>query len=68
MSQDSNNSRMPTGKDSIQVKTTVTKRRKEDLEEASLRAHLPSLSVFIFQAIEEKLQRDCPDIHKRGLG
>jgi len=57
---------MPIGKDSVQVKTTVRKARESDYKEAADRANLPNLSVFVFQALEEKLQRDCPDLYKRG--
>jgi hypothetical protein len=56
---------MPVGKDSVQVKATVKKTRAADYKEAAERANLPNLSVFAFQALEEKLQRDCPDLYKR---
>lgn len=56
---------MPLGKDSIQVRCTVKRERKSVLEEAAERAHLPNLSTWIHQAIEEKLQRDYPDLSKR---
>jgi len=65
MSKESNIQSMPIGKDSIQVRCTVKKTRKVVLEEAAERAHLPNLASWIYQAIEEKLQRDCPDLAKR---
>jgi hypothetical protein len=43
----------------------VKKTRAADYKEAAERANLPNLSVFAFQALEEKLQRDCPDLYKR---
>ncbi len=57
---------MPVGKDSTQISFTALKSRKLDYEEAARREHLRSTGSWIFQAVEEKLQRDCPDLYKRG--
>jgi len=57
---------MPRGTGKKQVSFTASEQRKADYEEAAKRLHLDNLSSFLKIAAEEKLQRDFPDIYKRG--
>ena len=65
MSSGSTVENMPRGKDSTQISFTTKKTRKLIYEEAAERAHMQSLGSWVFQAVEEKLQREYPDLYKR---
>jgi hypothetical protein len=62
---------MPRGKGVKQVGFSASKARRADYEEAADRMGLSTLpgklAAWIRIAVEEKLQRDCPDLFKRGL-
>ncbi len=62
---------MPRGKNIKQVGFSVNESRKADYEEAADRMGLAfqkgKLASWIRIAAEEKLQRDCPDLHKCGI-
>jgi len=49
----------------MQIKCTVSKRRKVQYEQAADRGNLMSLGAWLYQAAEEKLQRECPDLYKQ---
>jgi hypothetical protein len=55
---------VPKNPDNKVMKTTVTPSRYQQFVEACDRLNIPNPGVFTFMAIEEKLQRDCPDLHK----
>lgn len=57
---------MPRGKGVKQVSFSAAPGRKAAYEEAADRLHLDHVSTFLKIAVEEKLQRDFPDLYKRG--
>lgn len=59
---------MPPKKGNKAMKTTVTPSRYDQFVEACNRMNIPNPGVFTFMAIEEKLQRDCPDLYKAKKG
>jgi hypothetical protein len=56
---------MPRGKNTKQVSFSANRKREALYKEAADRLHLDNLSAFLKIAVEEKLQRDFPDLYKR---
>ena len=71
MEKDSTVPDMPRGKGVKQVGFSASETRKANYEEAADRVGLSTLpgklAAWLRIAAEDKLQRDCPDLFKRGL-
>jgi hypothetical protein len=66
MSANSTVRNMPRGKNTKQVSFSANVQREALYKEAADRLHLDNLSAFLKIAVEEKLQRDFPDLYKRS--
>ena len=64
MTKKSNIQDMPAKQGNKPMKTIVSPERYAQFQEACDRLNLPNLGALTFQALEEKLQRDCPDLYK----